>query len=166
MSIFPQQKEHYSFNSKTSNSEPLVAIKTFDMTRLAGFVKTILFCHSVVQKYSSRFMQKWIKTELYSIFSIFLIAYKNMFCSFLKSYQLEGTQSQSAWQFCSNFHSKYCQQLPFQQNVSILIQNVFKASPCPKTVLQHSNKFASRPRSEHRGAQSLPTKQYIMTANH
>ena len=57
MSIFPQ-KEHYSFNS---NSEPLVAIKTFDMTRLAGFVKTILFCHYVEQKYSSHFMQKWIK---------------------------------------------------------------------------------------------------------
>ena len=61
MSIFPQ-KEHYSFNS---NSEPLVAIKTFDMTRLAGFVKTILFCHYVEQKYSSHFMQKWIKKELY-----------------------------------------------------------------------------------------------------
>ena len=84
MSIFPQ-KEHYSFNSKTSNSEPLVAIKTFDMTRLAGFVKTILFCHSVVQNYSSRSMQKWMKKMLCSIFSIFLIAYKNMFCYFLKA---------------------------------------------------------------------------------
>ena len=67
MSIFPQ-KEHYSFNSKTSNSEPLVAIKTFDMTRLLGFVKTILFCHSVVQNYSSRSMQKWMKKMLCSIF--------------------------------------------------------------------------------------------------
>ena len=36
------QKEQYSFNSKTSNSEPLLAIKIFDMTRLAGFAKTIL----------------------------------------------------------------------------------------------------------------------------
>ena len=49
MSIFPQ-KEHYSFNSKTSNSEPLLAIKIFDMTRLAGFAKTILkrSCKSIL----------------------------------------------------------------------------------------------------------------------
>ena len=81
MSIFPQKALQFQFQD--FQFWAIGSNQNFRYDQTGGICEN--HSNKVVQKHSSRFMQKWIKTELYSIFSTFLIAYKNMFCSFLEA---------------------------------------------------------------------------------